>query len=252
MGDISAVVLDIEGTVTPISFVHETLFGYIRRELKKFLTETWESKETVESVNSLRTETEKLNVERKEGKLPTILPESSPKEELLNSTYDNVIGLMDLDLKVTPLKLLQARIMESGFKSKEIIANIYQDGIDSIRKWNELKVPVYIYSSGSISAQKTLFSHTKEGDLLPLLKGHFDTTIGSKLDDTSYTKISKEINIDPSKILFLTDNHNEAVASRKAGINCIIADRPGNNPLPKDNDFPVISNFNVLFYKFSN
>lgn len=161
MKNISAVVLDIEGTVTPIAFVHETLFGYIRKDLKNFLETTWESKETIESVNSLRTETEKLN-EGRENKISTILPESTKKEQLMQSTYDNVIALMDLDLKVTPLKQLQARIMESGFKSSQIVAEVYQDAIDSLKTWKSLNVPVYIYSSGSIAAQKMLFKHTKE------------------------------------------------------------------------------------------
>jgi methionine salvage enolase-phosphatase E1 len=48
------VILDIEGTTTPISFVAETLFPYIRHHLDNYLRENWSTVTVQEDVQLLR------------------------------------------------------------------------------------------------------------------------------------------------------------------------------------------------------
>lgn len=113
---------------------------------------------------------------------------------------------------------------------------------------------MYIYSSGSIFAQKLLFGHTSKGNLLPYLSNHFDTTIGSKLEASSYTKIFESISQEGSlkidEILFVTDNVREYEAAIEAGMKSMVAIRPGNAPLPEGKSYDSLESFDVLFEKF--
>lgn len=43
---------------------------------------------------------------------------------------------------------------------------VFEDVVPAIRKWREAGMKVYIYSSGSVEAQKLLFGYSTEGDIL--------------------------------------------------------------------------------------
>lgn len=124
---------------------------------------------------------------------------------------------------------------------------------NAFEKWKSLNTPVYIYSSGSIFAQKLLFGHTANGNLLPFLNGHYDTTIGMKVEVESYSRIFNEISNNEysvDAVLFVTDNVLEYEAAVNAGMQSVIAVRPGNAPLPEDKEYNTLDSFTVLFDKF--
>lgn len=126
----------------------------------------------------------------------------------------------------------------------------------AFKTWQAAKVPVYIYSSGSIHAQKLIFGFSDKGDLLPYLAGHFDTTIGLKVESQSYNNIFTEIHnkfgdrIHKSDILFVTDNHLEAQAASEVGMKVLVAVRPGNKELPAGLPYSTINTFDTIHEKF--
>jgi enolase-phosphatase E1 len=152
---------------------------------------------------------------------------------------------MATDRKSTALKLLQGLIWRDGYRSGAIKGHVYADVLDAFRLWHSRGERIYIYSSGSVGAQKLLFAHAEVGDLTPFLSGHFDTTTGPKKESASYTKIAEAIGTDPGEILFLTDNLDEARAAREASMKVVITVRPGNHDLP-DHDFDTVKSFALL------
>mmetsp|Transcript_41904 Transcript_41904/g.67959 ORF Transcript_41904/g.67959 Transcript_41904/m.67959 type:complete len:154 (+) Transcript_41904:367-828(+) len=153
---------------------------------------------------------------------------------------------MDLNRKTTGLKSLQGKIWDAGYAQGHLLGVVYPDVVQALKKWKEAGVPVYIYSSGSVHAQKLLFGHTEHGNLLPFFSGHFDTLVGAKVEKASYLNISKEIGIPPSALLFCTDIYAEAVAARDAGLVAVVVRRPGNGVLPEKNEFQTITTFDEL------
>eukprot|EP01087_Luapelamoeba_hula_P007136 TRINITY_DN1733_c0_g1_i1.p1 TRINITY_DN1733_c0_g1~~TRINITY_DN1733_c0_g1_i1.p1 ORF type:complete len:276 (+),score=61.06 TRINITY_DN1733_c0_g1_i1:35-829(+) len=247
---IAAVVLDIEGTTTPISFVADVLFPYIRRELRNYLTQNWTDAQLQQDVQNLRA----LAVDQPELQLPHIPHTTTPTdggvaddESVREAVVRNVTAQMDRDLKTTALKGLQGHMWVKGYSSGELKGEVYDDVIEALDKLGAAKLPVYIYSSGSVQAQKLLFGYSSHGDMLPRFKGHYDTTIGLKVEEASYHAIAKEIGQDAPHILFVTDNILEAYAAQKAGWNVAVTDRPGNKPLPEEHPFPVVQSFMQLW-----
>jgi len=224
--------------------VKDVLFPYVTKHLKKYLTEHWEEPTTVKDVADL----EELSKQDQQNQVKGIVPivESNNMNEKLDSVIANVNWLMDKDRKTTALKQLQGHIWKQGFDSKEIIGDVYDDVPECFKQWHEQGIKLFIYSSGSIDAQKLLFSNTRYGDLLPLISGHFDTSTGAKLQSDSYRKISQLINTTPQDILFLTDSYEEAQAANQALFDVVLLNRPGNAPLPPDNRHRTAANFNEL------
>lgn len=142
---------------------------------------------------------------------------------------------MSHDRKLTALKNLQGRMWESSYKNGEIKGEIYPDVSRVLKTLKNNGKKLYVYSSGSVKAQRLLFKHSDHGDLTPLFDGNFDTNVGSKKESQSYDKIAEKIEVDPEKILFLTDVVEEADAAREANFEVCILARPGNKPL-SDND----------------
>jgi len=237
---VSAVVLDIEGTTTPISFVADTLFPYIRRELREYVESRWDEPLMQQDFLALR----ELSESRED--LPNIPAEGS-KEELQDALCQCVTTQMDSDMKTTALKALQGHMWKDGYANGELQGEVYDDVITALNKWRKIQLPVYIYSSGSVGAQKLLFGNSTHGNLLDFFSGHFDTNIGLKVEAESYGKIAEEIEIEGKHILFVTDNINEAYAAQQSSWNVVIADRPGNHPLPDDHPFPVANHFSLLW-----
>jgi len=245
--EIQVVLLDIEGTTTSISFVAEILFPYVRKRLKEYLKNTWETQQTIEDVAALRELATQLSFS---PPIPIQQPQQPP-DQTLEAVVKFVVSLMDEDKKVTALKALQGHIWKDGYEKGELIAMTYDDVLPALQEWKHHRVPVYIYSSGSVQAQKLLFSNTRNGNVLDLFSGHFDTTIGLKVEKQSYINILDQLQIlrtESSKVLFVTDSPLEAAAAIEVGISVLLADRPGNNPIPPEaSHFPVIKSFDEIF-----
>ncbi|KAJ3162451.1 Enolase-phosphatase E1 [Geranomyces michiganensis] len=243
-----AVVLDIEGTTTPITFVHDVLFPYVSNHLASFLAAHWTDPECVEKVAALREQADKDIAAEVPGAIPVLpLPaasgEDSGNEAVRASVVANVQWQMAIDRKIGPLKALQGYMWRSAYESGEILGDVYPDVLPALRKWTqEYGLPVYIYSSGSVEAQKLLFGWSVNGDMLDLFRGHFDTSIGLKVEADSYRQICKEIAQEARDALFVSDNVREIEAAVAAGLQVAIANRPGNAPLLATNDHPETIN----------
>lgn len=232
-----AVLLDIEGTTTSIRFVLEVLFPYARARLADFLAARWDDAAIQADVEQvLRQEAR----DRADGLAPPAIPADAPPAVLRAAVVQNLLWQMDLDRKTTGLKSLQGRIWRGGYESGEIRGHIYPDVPGALRAWAAAGVPVFIFSSGSVAAQKLLFGHSEAGDLLPLLRGHFDTTIGAKGDPASYTAIAEAIGVPAARMVFSTDSLSEAKAAQAAGVQVALSVRPGNPPLPEGHGFSVV------------
>jgi enolase-phosphatase E1 len=193
-----AILLDIEGTTTSIDFVHQTLFPYARERLRRFLAAHGREP-------AVRREL--AEVARIEGR------ELSPDQaaEVLEQWIDE-------DRKVTPLKALQGLIWRKGYEAGELKGHVYPDTPDCLRQWQRRGLKLYVYSSGSVEAQKLIFGHTDYGDLTPLFSGYFDTRVGGKKDAASYRKILLDTGVAGGDMLFLSDVGEELDAARQAGL----------------------------------
>jgi len=243
MSKVRAVLLDIEGTTTPITFVADVLFPYARRELENYLNKEWE---TTVPKNLALLHQQYLEDQQNNYEVPPV-DLTGTKEEIIQSVKANVYAQMDRDRKATALKAIQQHIWQYGYDSGELKGSIYPDVLPAFKQWKELNVPVYIYSSGSIGAQKLLFGKSTEGDLLDYFKGHFDTTSGAKIESASYVNISQAINIPPENILFVSDAIKELEAATQVGVNLRLSIRPGNAPVPDDHGYVAITSFDQLF-----
>jgi len=189
---IRAIIIDIEGTITPIAFVRDVLFPYARAHLAEFLGQKADDPEVAMQVAAVR----KL----------------APGTDALAA----LLGWMDQDLKIPPLKTLQGMIWQAGYDNGELKGQIYDDVPATLRDWHQHGFALYIYSSGSIPAQRLLLGHSNAGDLTPLLSGHFDTGIGPKREPASYRSIAAQIGIAPQELLFLSDIEAELDAAANA------------------------------------
>jgi enolase-phosphatase E1 len=190
----AAVLTDIEGTTTPIAFVHRTLFPFARARLPDFLESHAANGAVAAIVQEVR----------------TMAPGRPP--------LDTLLGWMDRDAKVTPLKELQGLIWREGYAAGTLHAEIYADVAGSLRAWHAEGVRLAVYSSGSVEAQKQLFGHTQSGDLTGLFDGFFDTRIGAKREADSYRAIAAELALSGDAILFLSDVEAELDAAEAAGL----------------------------------
>ncbi|KAF8694071.1 hypothetical protein HU200_038526 [Digitaria exilis] len=243
---LKCIVLDIEGTTTPISFVTDVMLPYARDNVRNHLTSTFYSEETKEDIKLLRIQIED---DLRNGILGAVSvpPDEAGKEEVINSLVSNVKSMIKADRKVTSLKQLQGHIWRTGFEAKEIQGDVFDDVPKALKNWHLSNIKVYIYSSGSREAQKLLFGNTMHGDLRPFLCGYFDTTIGNKKETRSYIEIAQSLGVDsPSQILFITDVFQEAIAAKNAGFEVSISIRPGNAPVPENNGFRTIKSFSEI------
>lgn len=224
--DIRAIITDIEGTTTPISFVKDTLFPYSYKKLEDFLRQNWEKPEVQMIVSDVQ------NIQQKQ------------------LSFDEVVQTLrtwiEEDRKITPLKQLQGMIWEEGYRSGELKGFVYEDAFRKLKQWHDKGIKLYVYSSGSVQAQKLLFAHTNYGDLTYLFSGYFDTTTGSKLEKSSYEKISLHIGLEPSNILFLSDNPQEVQAAAEAGMAVYRLVREGDASYIDDFPYPQVESFDLI------
>ncbi|MFM1996880.1 MAG: Enolase-phosphatase [Planctomycetota bacterium] len=211
------ILLDVEGTTSSISFVYDVLFAFARRHVAEYLARHGGDPDVRAAA---------LGIAAEVGLADASLDDAAGRARIAAAAID----LMDRDVKSTPLKALQGRIWRQGFESGELVAHVFDDVPPAVAHWADSGIDVRIYSSGSIEAQKLFFGHTAAGDLLPRLRGHYDTTTGPKREAASYRAIAADMGLEPREILFLSDVGAELDAARQAGMATALAIRPGNRP----------------------
>ncbi|OIW05276.1 hypothetical protein TanjilG_03665 [Lupinus angustifolius] len=240
------IVLDIEGTTTPISFVSEVLFPYARDNVGRHLSATYDTLDTQNDIKLLRSQIQSDLEQGIAGAVPVPSVDAG-KEEVVAAVVANVDAMIKADRKITALKELQGHIWKTGYENNELEGIVFDDLPEALEKWHALGIKVYIYSSGSRLAQRLIFGKTNYGDLRKYLSGFFDTTVGNKKETHSYVNISESLGVDkPSDILFVTDIFQEATAAKAAGLEVIISIRPGNAPLPENHEFKTIKSFSEI------
>lgn len=236
--EIRAVLLDIEGTTTPIDFVYRTLFPHARENVEAFLLAHHNDPKVADALAMLSSEQDQ---DAAAGNSPPEW-ETYSREEEVKSAVRYIRWLMDKDRKSTGLKALQGMIWKEGYESGTLKGVVYPDVVSALKRWKESGVSVWIFSSGSVLAQKLLFRHNEEGDLTGQIDGHFDTTTGPKKVPSSYTAIAGEIGLPPEEILFVSDVVEELDAAKSAGMRTLLSIRPGNKAQP-ENTHPTVSDF---------
>jgi enolase-phosphatase E1 len=237
-----ALLLDIEGTTTPIAFVHGVLFPYARRRVREYLEGARHRPEFAEMSARLAVEHAE-DLARGESVRPW---QTGDDETAISAMADYALWLMDRDRKSPALKLLQGQIWEAGYQAGELRGDVFPDVAPALRRWRAAGLPVAIYSSGSELAQRRLFGSTPDDDLTPLLTGFFDTRMGAKTEAASYRAIASELGLDPTVVLFVSDVTQELDAARAAGLGVVLSLRPGNPPQPRSEMFEAIRSFDEL------
>jgi enolase-phosphatase E1 len=213
--------LDIEGTTTPIDFVHKTLFGYARARVGDFLQRHWNDPE-------VRADVALLETERAAESDPGTSPPSPPCPSSPPSLVAYVYHLMDQDRKSTGLKSLQGKIWEEGYRSGDLKGEVYPDVLPALERWGGQGIDIAIFSSGSVQAQRSLFRNSVAGDLTRFIRAYFDTTTGPKREPESYARIAAALDQSPSDILFVSDIGAELDAAMVAGMRTALCVRtPG-------------------------
>ena len=233
---IEAVLLDIEGTTTPIAFVADVLFPYARTHLRRHLAASPIDASILDQLRELHT------VDQRAGESVAAWVDAPPSARL-DSAASYAEWLMDRDRKATPLKTLQGALWEGGYQRGELVGEVFADVPPALARWQAAGVQVGIFSSGSVLAQQLLFRHSSAGDLTPFLRWYFDTTTGKKTDPDSYRRIAAAMNKRPESIAFLSDVVAELDAARDAGLATRLSIRPGNVPAPLPHGHPTIRTF---------
>ncbi|MBZ4202886.1 MAG: acireductone synthase [Methylovulum sp.] len=207
---IKAIVTDIEGTTSSLSFVKDVLFPYAYAQLPEFVRQHQHTAPVAELLHAVALE----------AKLPFAV----------DSLIKQLLTWSEEDQKVTALKALQGLIWEIGYQRGDFTGHIYQDAAEQLRAWHAQGLKLYVYSSGSVHAQKLLFAHTSYGDLTPLFTDYFDTQIGPKQAPESYQKITDSIGIPAEHCMFLSDIKEELDAAKQIGFNtiCLCRDQLSN------------------------
>jgi enolase-phosphatase E1 len=239
---IRAILLDIEGTTTPIAFVHEVLFAYARSQVRKFLLEHSSSAEVVADLALLR---EEHAIDVKQNLQPPALVDGS-RDADIDSIVAYVNWLIDRDRKSTGLKSLQGKIWKQGYLEGTLKAQVFADVPPALERWRRAGLKISIFSSGSALAQKLLFAHTEAGDLTGFIGNYFDTTIGPKTDVQSYRRIAAALDVVASEVLFISDVVAELDAASGAGMQTLMCVRPGNQPPESPVHYQIIQSFDEI------
>lgn len=225
MSDIRAILTDIEGTTSSIDFVKDVLFPYARKHLPAYV----------------ETHTDEAEVQH-------WLHEAAKEAGIVEATRGEIIDLLirwiDEDRKSTALKALQGLIWREGYESGAYVSHMYPEVAGRLRAWHEEGLSLYVYSSGSVPAQKLLFGFSENGDLTPLFSGYFDTQTGHKRETESYRRIAGAIGLPPAQILFLSDIREELDAAREAGMHTTQLIRPPQ--ALSDNGHPAVADFDAI------
>lgn len=225
MPAIRAVLTDIEGTTTPIAFVHRVLFPYARAALPALVGRRGDEKAVADALDEVR----------------RLAPEVDPLSQLLR--------WMDEDSKIGPLKTLQGITWRDGYEAGLLQAELYADVAPALRRWHDSGTRLAVYSSGSEEAQRLIFGHGPDGDLSSLFESFFDTRIGGKRETQSYRAIARGLSLPPAGILFLSDIEAELDAAAEAGLATCQLDRPGDGTVATTRH-PVAPDFDQVSTRF--
>ncbi|CRI68018.1 Enolase-phosphatase E1 [Thiocapsa sp. KS1] len=218
---VKAILTDIEGTTSSLSFVKDVLFPYAAERLPDFVRAHRDDPQVAQLLEDAR----------------AVADGAGDEEALIAQLLDWIAT----DRKITPLKALQGLIWEEGYARGDFRGHIYEDAARRLRDWRGAGLRLYVYSSGSVHAQKLLFGHTDYGDLTPVFSGFFDTRIGGKRESESYSAIAAEIGLPPGEMLFLSDIREELDAAHDAGMETIALRREGvTGPF---GEHPVVDDF---------
>jgi enolase-phosphatase E1 len=227
--------LDIEGTTTPIEFVHKTLFGYARARVSGFLDRHWNDPEVRADVARLEAEHAAESTQ----------PAPPPWHDDAAAVAAYVHWLMDRDRKSTGLKSLQGKIWEEGYRTGDLRGEVYPDVPPALERWRRQGIDIAIFSSGSVQAQRSLFTNSSAGNLTRFILAYFDTTTGPKTAPMSYARIAAALQRSPAEVLFLSDVGAELDAALTAGMRTALCVRtPGS--APSTSAHPVIHAFDQL------
>ena len=196
---IKAILTDIEGTTTSLSFVKDVLFPYADQQMQAFVVAHRQDPTVAKLIDDVRLET----------------------GNAVLSLTDAIAQLRQWiaeDKKITPLKAIQGLMWEEGYRNGAFTGHVYEDAVRHLLHWHELGLKLYVYSSGSVYAQKLLFGYSDAGDLTPLFSGYFDTAVGHKREATSYQAIVAALGLPAAEILFLSDIAEELDAAAQAGL----------------------------------
>ena len=239
---VRAILLDIEGTTTPIAFVTKTLFPYASKKLESFLRAYAADTGVRSLIQDLQAQHE---LDGKNGLRPPSWRDDS-EEERLRSSAAYGRWLIARDSKCTPLKALQGKIWQQGYASGDLRGEVYADVPVAFERWKRQGKKICIYSSGSVLAQQLLFGSVATGDLTPYISTFFDTRVGAKVEADSYRKIAAAVSYDPRQFLFLSDAMKEIEAARAAGMQALLCERARDSN-PVESSAPVIHDFNGIF-----
>ncbi|MBY0611410.1 MAG: acireductone synthase [Beijerinckiaceae bacterium] len=214
----SAVLLDIEGTISPQAFVSQVMFPYARAHLATFVARKAED----ETVMRLLAEA---------------------REQAGGDPIAAMLAWMDEDRKEPTLKAMQGLVWEEAYRDGAFKGRIFPDALAALRRWKAAGLPAHIYSSGSVQAQMQFFEFNEDGDLRPLFQMHFDTATGSKLEHGSYLRIADAIGANPAGIAFFSDNERELIAAEEAGLQALHVFRDGMAPSKR---FKAIGSFDQV------
>lgn len=223
---VRAVLTDIEGTTSSIAFVKDVLFPYARQHLPRF-------------IEAHRTEPEVARW------LDAAAREAGIEDPTSRRVIDTLLRWIDEDRKATPLKALEGMIWQAGYAAGDYRAHVYPEVPGRLRAWKAQGCKLYVYSSGSVSAQKLFFGHSEAGNLAPLFDGWFDTEIGGKRERGSYLRIAEAIALAPPAIVFLSDISAELDAARGAGMQTVQLCRPPAN-CPEAGTHACVADFDSI------
>lgn len=268
--NVQTIVVDIEGTTTPIAFVHERLFAFARRHLRTYLDDPRNREALREPIARLMEEW------AADSDLGPAEAGRHARDHALDGLFkagchvrddapDGPVGgerhvrvrpdeqrlcayverLMDQDRKSPGLKLLQGQIWEEGYRRGELRGEVFDDVPTALRRWRGAGLTAAVYSSGSELAQRLLFQTTAHGDLTQLFVRFFDTAVGAKTSADSYRRIARELERPANRMLFVSDVTTELDAARAAGWQTVLCVRPGNIPQPP-HDYAIVERFDDI------
>jgi enolase-phosphatase E1 len=232
----AVVLLDIEGTTTPIDFVFKTLFPYARERMAEFLGKNADDPSVQADVAAAWEEYQHTSSENNHPVWSDMASSEQAAEYLR--------WLIDRDVKSPALKSLQGKIWKRGYDDGSLKGEVYPDVPEAMKRWRAEGRRVAIYSSGSVLAQQLLFRTTPYGDLTPLIEAHFDTAVGPKREPASFLRIAEELGAAAEKILFVSDIAAELDAAREVGMQTALSLRPGMIAPPADCPHRVVHDLN--------
>ena len=232
---VRAILLDIEGTTTPIAFVHDVLFTYAREHVRDYMAQ--HAKELATDIAQLREEHAR---DVSSGAQPP--PLTNDAESLI--TY--IHWLIDRDRKSTGLKSLQGKVWREGYANGTLKAQVFSDVRPAFERWHKAGLQISIFSSGSALAQQLLFAHTEDGDLTTFISDYFDTNVGAKGEAESFRRIATNMGLPPHEILFISDVVTELEAASQAGMKTRLSIRPGNEPQTNPDRYQIIHSLDEI------